>query len=96
LEGGSTKFEFNLVKILQPGELRWIGREFDGLSPQATVIAGNTIKDISTVTGFKCFQIGKISPLNAFVAYDQEKIFYVFVNVNYRNYRYSPSNSGPE
>lgn|GEM_PF-2118915 len=82
------KFQLNLVKILPPGELRWIASEFDSLSPQATVIAGNTIRDISTATTFKCFKIGNINPANAFVAYDQHKIFYVFVDVNYRNYKY--------
>lgn len=77
----------NLNKILDKGSLRWIGENFDSFLPPKTIIAGNSIKDISIESGFKAFQLGRCNPKNVFLIYDENDIFYIYVSPRYRNYR---------
>lgn len=79
--------EINLEKIIEPGSLRWLGQNYNSLSPQQTVIAGKSIKAIADALGYTCYQIGRINIKNAFVAYNSKDIFYIYVSPTYTNYR---------
>ena len=77
----------NLTKTLEKDSLRWIGENYDSLFPNKTVIAGQTIHEISKALNLPCYRFGRFSITNVFIAHDSLKIFYVFVNPDYRNYR---------
>lgn len=79
--------KLNLTKIIAEDSLRGIGENYNGLTPQQTVIGGNNIFDISDAMHMKCYRIGRVSIKNAFVLYDGSDIFYVYVNPNYTGYR---------
>ncbi|QHL87938.1 hypothetical protein GU926_11045 [Nibribacter ruber] len=74
-------------KVLEVGSPRWIGRNFPSLAPNQTVIAGKSMESISKAINMPCFKFGRLSIKNVFVAHDSNKLCYVYVNPNYRNYR---------
>lgn len=78
---------FNLNKVNKEGSLRWLAENYDSLPPSKTVIAGITANDIVSAIEFSYYKIKGIKLQNAFVAYNNDKIFYVYVNPSYKNYR---------
>src|SRR5690349_4072516 len=77
----------NFEKVIEKGSLRWIGENYDSLLPEKTVIAGKSIESISKAINLNSYRFGKFNPKNIFIAHDSNKIFYVFVNPLYKNYR---------
>jgi hypothetical protein len=77
----------SLIKNITKDSLRGIGRDYPGLSPQQTIIAGNSHKEISKTTNLKSFKIGRVSLSNAFALFDENKVFYIYVSPKYKGYR---------
>lgn len=77
----------NLEKVLEKDSLRWMGENYDSLFPNRTVIAGKDISSISNAINLPCYKFSGFNIQNIFVAHDSQKIFYVFVNPRYKNYR---------
>lgn len=77
----------NVEKVIEKGSLRWIGQNFESLSPDRTVIAGKSLESISKAINLPCYRFQRFNIKNIFVAHDSEKLLYVFVNPHYSNYR---------
>lgn len=76
-------------KIIEPGSLRWLGQNYNGLYPHETVVAGIGIKDISEAINLPCYKFKNLNIENIFIAHDSKGIFYIYVNPRYKNYRNS-------
>lgn len=76
----------NHIKEISDGSLRGIGLRYKSLPPNKTIIAGQTLNEISNKIGFQSYQIGRINLTNAFVA-KKEDIFYIYVNPQYKSHR---------
>ncbi|MTH14150.1 hypothetical protein [Flavobacterium sp. LC2016-01] len=79
--------KLNKKKIITEDSLRGIGQNFNGKSPQETVIAGKDICEIESAMNLAAYKIGRINIDNAFLLSDKKDIFYLYVNIKYQNYR---------
>lgn len=77
----------NLEKRIEKGTLKWIGNNFPSVCPLKMVIAGKSIKDISNALNCSSYQIGRVNVQNAFIAFNGNSVFYLFVNPRYKSYR---------
>lgn len=79
---------FSLIKINEPGSLRFYGELPSGLPPHRLPIAGKSYKTILSNMGYQGYRIKGISTRNAFVAYGGGWVYYLFVRPKYTSYRW--------
>src|SRR5215204_3542170 len=87
---------FNLMKINEPGSLRYIGELPSGLPPHRLPIAGKSYEAIlsamnypgaPTETNYHGYEIQGVDTRNAFVAHGGDWVYYLFVRPKYTSYR---------
>lgn len=84
----------NLTKKIEPGTWRHLGLRCPSIAPEKAPIAGDSINAICDSLQGIPYRIGRINPHRAFVVI-KETARFLYVNPNYKNYRYAASKVFP-
>lgn len=75
-----------LRKNLEFRSLRWIGKQYLGLSPRELPIATQNISELEKSIGGESYGLGRYKPSNAILLKVNE-LYYAYVNPKYSGYR---------